>query len=920
MGQAITCRGTSDYVAKGNGVFGNPIRWRMSLTAALGLLWLCGCAQFRLPAIDPSGQSIFLPAPNYTTISSPAVDPATGQRTQPLLDHFRDKGLRDSQPAFSSPPDPECELPPLQPNQIGQSTEICPPPPADPTAPRVVIPGACQDPTTAAASANQGCLGKSRQASNPQAGVTLTPRQHVAMVGTEVVLVGGVCGGDGYYRMREPLEWALSQGSVGHFVEPGQPTVGRLGLRGRFAGLLQEPLPQLLSNNYAYGCTSKKPQVITKGTVDTSDDVIVHKGQGWISVTSPIEGSSYVTLMAPDLDGWKQRTQTAVIHWVDGQWSLPPAAVVRGIEPHTLTTGVARRATGSPIAGWTVRYQILDPTATFDDGTTTREVMTDANGQGSIQIVPVSPDGGLARVNVQVIRPARGSEPDRLIVGQGTTSVNWTTSTLAIQLSGPEIVNLNETANYLVQVTNPSSIPVNDVVLQSLLPSGFEFVTSSVPAQAVGSRLDWNLGTLGPGQQQRIEVSYRAVQGGNTRHCVSVQAAGVAPVEDCLTTQVNAESLYIEMTGYDPDTPIAVGSEVPYKIQVYNRGNADLANVTLTDRFDPGLRHPAGLSPVEWDIGAIGAGQMREVELRFVVTEPGRHCHTLEATSGTAPPAQTSACVTAEERQDLSQLVVRKTANRSEVTVGENIDFYVTIANTGTEPITNLTIVDAYDPELQPIRAEPRESQYGQDGVVWYLTQLDPGEERTFQVTCEALYDVRAACSRVVVRNADDLERTDEQCVAVLPASNAGSPIGNDPSDNGTGSEFDVDVPDSRGSGNPNARPLPNSSTPPGSNSNSSGAAGPSAGGGADSFTRDDADGLELTIDARGDRWKVGDEVQYLVVIRNNREVADADVVLTLELPRQISLLEYSGPVAARDHSADWRRMTMTPIRTPSCR
>ena len=48
--------------------------------------------------------------------------------------------------------------------------------------------------------------------------VDLTPRETVAPVGSEVVLVAGVCGADGYLRTNRRLEWSLSPGGVGHFV------------------------------------------------------------------------------------------------------------------------------------------------------------------------------------------------------------------------------------------------------------------------------------------------------------------------------------------------------------------------------------------------------------------------------------------------------------------------------------------------------------------------------------------------------------------------------------------------------------------------------------------------------------------------------------------------------------------------------
>ena len=398
--------------------------------------------------------------------------------------------------------------------------------PADPVAPRVVVPGACQDPAKAAQNANVGCLGHPRTPSNPQAVVVLSPKQQIAQVGSEVILLGGVCGGDGYYRRREPLEWAISEGGVGHFVEPGQSFVGQLGLRGRMSGLFAEPLPELFSNNYAVACASNKVQVLTRGTVATTDDVFVESGQVWIGVTAPREGATYVTLMAPDLDGWEQRRQTAVIHWVDGQWTLPPSAIVRGIQPHVLTTTVNRRLNNNPIGGWIVRYAVLDATATFSNGSTEQEVTTDANGQASVQVLPALPAGGSVRVQVQVIRPARGSEPDRLVIGEGTSTVTWTTAQLNVRVQGPASVKLNEAATYRIEVSNPGSLAASDVLVRAMIPGGFELTSSSPSAQPFGSRLDWPLGQIGPGEQRVLEVSYRAAQSGTARHCVQRSGRG----------------------------------------------------------------------------------------------------------------------------------------------------------------------------------------------------------------------------------------------------------------------------------------------------------------------------------------------------------------------------------------------------------
>ena len=134
----------------------------------------------------------------------------------------------------------------------------------EPVAPRVVVPGLCQN---TEGEVDSGC--PPSQLRDYRQAVSLTPRRQIAAVGSEVILLGGVCDEEGYYRLREPLEWTLSQGSVGHFNDPGDPAVGWLGRRGRLASLGAEPLPELCSNNYAVSLSSKKVQVLTRGTSRT---------------------------------------------------------------------------------------------------------------------------------------------------------------------------------------------------------------------------------------------------------------------------------------------------------------------------------------------------------------------------------------------------------------------------------------------------------------------------------------------------------------------------------------------------------------------------------------------------------------------------------------------------------------------------
>ena len=131
-----------------------------------------------------------------------------------------------------------------------------------------------------------------------------------------MVLLAGLRNPCGQYAPEEPIEWILSPESVGHFVEVGQESDYLL-------CHWRHNASRKLTNDYAIGRTARHDQVITRGNVDPGDDVAVLRGQSWLAVSSPTEGVSLVTAVAPEAAGWDRRQQTSEIYWVSAQWQLP---------------------------------------------------------------------------------------------------------------------------------------------------------------------------------------------------------------------------------------------------------------------------------------------------------------------------------------------------------------------------------------------------------------------------------------------------------------------------------------------------------------------------------------------------------------------------------------------------------------------
>src|SRR6056297_802733 len=147
----------------------------------------------------------------------------------------------------------------------------------------------------------------------------------------------------------------LTPDSVGTFIQVGDDAPGLL----HRLTTVQRPTKQ--DGSFARGVTSTKRMRITRGNLNPNDDVQLEKGQTWISISSPSEGTSKVTVLAPESECWDQRKATATIYWVDAARQFPGPQIVPAGTPVTLTTRVTRSEGTLPAEGWKVTYQIVDP-------------------------------------------------------------------------------------------------------------------------------------------------------------------------------------------------------------------------------------------------------------------------------------------------------------------------------------------------------------------------------------------------------------------------------------------------------------------------------------------------------------------------------------------------------------------------------
>ncbi len=605
--------------------------------------------------------------------------------------------------------------------------------------------------------------------------VTLSPHLTVAPVGSEVVLLAGVRGADGFLRTNRRLEWSLASDGVGQFVD-----VGKSGLTDMLLGDFNRP--RKIDNTFAIGSTSRTRLRLNRGTPTTSDDVCVLRGQGWTTVTSANEGTSQVTVYAPDVHAWDSRTQTARIHWVDAQWRFPPPAINPVGTRHVFTTSVMRHSDQAPCVGWLVRYEVVDgPAAGFaPDAAQSIEVASDATGQASAEIFQQQPAPGTNKISVQVIRPADlgGPHGKRLVVGRGTTLKTWTSPELAVRKTGPATAGLQTTVLYTIDVSNPGDLPAEDVLVTDELPEALAYVESNPVAESVGRKLQWRLGRLGADERRTLQVSCRATQLGSVSNCVEATAAGGLRAADCATTTVLAPSVDVRITGPQQAT---VGQQVTFSVQITNRSEVATSELLIKDHFDDGLEHAEAPSPIERDLGSLAAGATQRIEVTFRVTRPGRLCHTVEVTGPDGVGATSEACLTATEPTAAPQSPeVPPPTERPSVTVAVNgpktgtvggpVLFDIDVTNSGQQTLTAVTVTNRYDAGLVVENATDG-WRWENNDLAWTIDVLPPGKTERLQVEFRCDVAKARACHQAAVSDAEGRRLADgEACLEVREA------------------------------------------------------------------------------------------------------------------------------------------------------
>jgi uncharacterized repeat protein (TIGR01451 family) len=494
-----------------------------------------------------------------------------------------------------------------------------------------------------------------------------------------------------------------------------------------------------VDNHYAVSYSAYLEHHVTRGNADSNDDFVIRPGQTWCVISAAVEGDTHVTAYCPEIYNWDHNKVTVTTHWVDACWALPKPIAARADSTAVLTTSVVRVTDGQPLAGYKVRYRVLDgPPAVFMPGGTTEFVATsDLEGNATAALASARPAAGVNRIGVEIIRAPLPNRPSDagLELARGETGVTWQAPVVSLDVTGPPTVIVGQEATYAINLANTGQVESQPMTVRTAVPEGAQYVRSDPAAIVENNGLVWTLGGLAGRQAHRVTATFRTARVGPVTLKAQVQTGDGLRGEKAVTTDVTAAPQpALKLTLDGPESAV-LGAPVPYNVVVSNPGTGPVTGLVINAKFDAGLEHETRLNPVETKVGTLAPGATQTIPLALTPRQAGALATTVTARAdgGLADSGKHTVTV---KRAEVS---VRNSGPAWRY-VGRPADWTLVVENTGEVPLTNVRVRADLPPELT-FQSASEGGTLQQSQVTWPAGALKPGEKRVLTLTtlCKAL-------------------------------------------------------------------------------------------------------------------------------------------------------------------------------------
>ena len=342
---------------------------------------------------------------------------------------------------------------------------------------------------------------------------------------------------------------------------------------------------------------------------------------------------------------------------------------------------------------------------------------------------------------------------------------------VSLEWSSPAMLRLGQPAQCMLTVRNTSGSAVHGVVVRQRVPAGVVVKAAEPRAGGEGPIMVWELGTLQPGQERRIQLQLVPEKKGDLDCQATVTFTGAATAR----LKVREPKLTLKAAAVEK---VMIGDSATLTLTISNSGDGVAEAVKVKATLPEGLEHARG-KVIDFELGNLAANETRTVQLVCATRSGGEQKFEAVATAEGELTSADSATVEVM----LPRLDIVASGPKLRY-LDRQATYVIQVVNAGSAPVQNVTVNDVLPAGFKFVSAtmggkhdQPTRS------VSWFIGDLTPGQSREVSVTALAVqpgehrHKVTASAARGLKAETEAVTRVDGLSALLMELVDLDDPV-----------------------------------------------------------------------------------------------------------------------------------------------